>query len=69
MLISPAIADAPANHRIRIEPGELGQVIPSPKHFEPAAQLVTKEITCGSAVAGPDASKHIEPARTYLDAG
>jgi G6PDH family F420-dependent oxidoreductase len=50
-------------------PGELSQVLPSPKHFEQATQLVTRESTAGSVVAGPDIDKHVEQLRSYVDAG
>jgi G6PDH family F420-dependent oxidoreductase len=50
-------------------PGELGQVLPSPLHFEQASQLVTPEMIAEAAVCGPDAGRHVKRARTYLDAG
>jgi G6PDH family F420-dependent oxidoreductase len=50
-------------------PGELAQVLPSPKHFEQASQLVTKESTRTSAVCGPDIERHIEVFAPYRDAG
>jgi len=50
-------------------PGELAQVLPSPKHFEQASQLVTRESTASSVVAGPDVKAHVEQLRSYVDAG
>ena len=50
-------------------PGELAQVLPSPKHFEQASELVTKESTAESIVAGPDIDRHIEQMKSYVDAG
>ncbi len=50
-------------------PGELAQVLPSPRHFEQASQLVTEEMTRDSVVCGPDAEAHLGQARTYLRAG
>ncbi|HEX5087586.1 MAG TPA: TIGR03557 family F420-dependent LLM class oxidoreductase [Nocardioides sp.] len=50
-------------------PGELSQVLPSPKHFEQAAQLVTRESTAESIVAGNDLDAHVEQMRSYVDAG
>jgi len=50
-------------------PGELSQVLPSPKHFEQASQLVTKEQIKGSFVCGPDAGPQVEMVGTYADAG
>jgi G6PDH family F420-dependent oxidoreductase len=50
-------------------PGELSQVLPSPKHFEQASQLVTRESTAESIVAGNNVDKHVEQLRSYVDAG
>jgi G6PDH family F420-dependent oxidoreductase len=50
-------------------PGELAQVLPSPRHFEQASQLVTREMTRDSIVAGPDVQRHIESFQPYVDAG
>lgn len=50
-------------------PGELSQVLPSPQHFEQAAQLVTREMTAGSTAFGSDVAEHIENLQPALDAG
>jgi G6PDH family F420-dependent oxidoreductase len=50
-------------------PGELAQVLPSPRHFEQASELVTEEMTASSIAAGPDPEKHLEAVREYVDAG
>lgn len=50
-------------------PGELAQVLPSPYHFEQASQLVTKEATAESIVAGRDAEEHAQAVEEYADAG
>jgi G6PDH family F420-dependent oxidoreductase len=50
-------------------PGELSQVLPSPKHFEQASELVTTEMTRSSAPCGPDPDKHAEQLKKYEDAG
>jgi G6PDH family F420-dependent oxidoreductase len=50
-------------------PGELAQVLPSPQHFEQASQLVTRESTAESIVAGNDVDEHVEELKGYLDAG
>lgn len=50
-------------------PGELAQVLPSPRHFEQASELVTRESTADSVVAGPDVAEHVEQLRSYVDAG
>ena len=50
-------------------PGELAQVLPSPRHFEQASQLVTREATADSVVAGPKIEAHVQQLRSYVDAG
>ncbi|GAB1645583.1 TIGR03557 family F420-dependent LLM class oxidoreductase [Krasilnikovia sp. MM14-A1259] len=50
-------------------PGELAQVLPSPRHFEQAAQLVTPEMTRESLPCGPDPAPYAEQLKTYADAG
>ena len=50
-------------------PGELAQVLPTPKHFEQASELVTRESTADSIVAGPDVDRHVEMLQQYVDAG
>ncbi|GAB1692279.1 TIGR03557 family F420-dependent LLM class oxidoreductase [Krasilnikovia sp. M28-CT-15] len=50
-------------------PGELAQVLPSPRHFEQAATLVTPEMTRSALPCGPDPGKHAAQLKTYADAG
>jgi len=50
-------------------PGELAQILPSPRHFEQASQLVTKEMVGESMAAGPDPAAHLEAVKEYVDAG
>jgi G6PDH family F420-dependent oxidoreductase len=50
-------------------PGELGQVLPQPAHFEQAAQLVTEEQIAEQITCGPDPRRHIEFLQRYVDAG
>jgi G6PDH family F420-dependent oxidoreductase len=50
-------------------PGELAQVLPSPRHFEQASELVTREMTAESAPAGPDPEVHVEAMKKYVDVG
>ena len=50
-------------------PGELAQVLPSPRHFEQASELVTRESTAQSIAAGSDVDKHAAALREYVDAG
>ena len=49
-------------------PGDLSQVLPSPKHFEQAAQLVTPEMTRKAVACGPDPAKQAEQLRAYEEA-
>jgi G6PDH family F420-dependent oxidoreductase len=50
-------------------PGELSQLLPSPKHFEQASELVTEDMTRDATTTGPDPGKHVEAFRPYADAG
>lgn len=50
-------------------PGELAQVLPSPRHFEQAGQLVTPEQTKDSVVCGPDPERHQGALRPFVEAG
>jgi G6PDH family F420-dependent oxidoreductase len=50
-------------------PGELAQVLPSPKHFEQASEIVTPEMVGGSIACGPDLDEHVEQLMEYADAG
>jgi G6PDH family F420-dependent oxidoreductase len=50
-------------------PGELSQTLPTPKHFEQAAQLVTKEMSAKAAACGPDPAKQRNMLDKYEQAG
>jgi len=50
-------------------PGELSQVLPSPKHFEQASQLVTQDMVKESFVCGNDPSAHLEMIDKFAQAG
>ncbi|HEX8156538.1 MAG TPA: TIGR03557 family F420-dependent LLM class oxidoreductase [Solirubrobacteraceae bacterium] len=50
-------------------PGELAQVLPSPRHFEQAAQLVTEEHIGSSLPCGNDPDEHTAAIQAYVDAG
>ncbi len=50
-------------------PGELSQVLPSPKHFEQASELVTEDMTRESTVCGKAVDQHAEAFQPYVDAG
>jgi G6PDH family F420-dependent oxidoreductase len=50
-------------------PGELAQVLPSPRHFEQASALVTEDMTRQSVTCGPDPKRHLQVFEPYLAAG
>jgi G6PDH family F420-dependent oxidoreductase len=50
-------------------PGELSQVLPSPKHFEQASQLVTQDMVKEAFVCGNDPEAHLEMIDKYAQAG
>jgi G6PDH family F420-dependent oxidoreductase len=50
-------------------PGELAQILPTPKHFEQATELVTEEMIGESVPCGPDLDRHIASLQEYADAG
>ena len=49
--------------------GELSQELPTPAHFEQAAQLVTEDAVAKTVVCSPDPQRHIAQIRQYIDAG
>ena len=50
-------------------PGELSQVLPSPKHFEQASELVTEDMTREATTCGRDVDQHVEAFQPYAEAG
>ena len=50
-------------------PGELAQVLPTPKHFEQASTLVTEEQIAGAVPCGPDLDRYMEFIQEFADAG
>jgi G6PDH family F420-dependent oxidoreductase len=50
-------------------PGESGQELPNPVHFEQLAEIVTEEMIAERIVCGPDIDRHIEAIQAYVDAG
>ena len=50
-------------------PGELAQVLPSPKHFEQASGLGAVESTRESIAYGEDVERHVDAFRPYAEAG
>jgi len=50
-------------------PGELAQVLPTPRHFEQASQLVTEQQVADAIVCGDAVDQHVTAVREYVDAG
>ncbi|MFF1477546.1 LLM class F420-dependent oxidoreductase [Streptomyces sp. NPDC058301] len=50
-------------------PGELPQVLPTPRHFEQASELVTPERVGENVPCGDDVDAHVAAVREYADAG
>ncbi|MFF3638828.1 LLM class F420-dependent oxidoreductase [Streptomyces sp. NPDC002250] len=50
-------------------PGEMGQVLPSPRHFEQLAELVTEDMVREKSVCGDDVDEHVTALRAFGDAG
>jgi G6PDH family F420-dependent oxidoreductase len=50
-------------------PGELSQILPTPKHFEQASQLATEEKVAEAFVCGNDPEQHLEMIDKYAQAG
>ncbi len=69
----PDAAEAAATaHRIWPNdglPGELAQILPTPEHFEQAAELVTAEMLAQTLPCGPDLDAHVESLSEYAAAG
>ena len=49
--------------------GELGQELPTPKHFEQAARSVTEADVAEQVVCGNDPAEHLAQIRAFVDAG
>jgi G6PDH family F420-dependent oxidoreductase len=49
--------------------GELSQELPTPAHFEQAAQMVSEDAIAEEIVCGPDPERHIAAIQKYIDAG
>lgn len=50
-------------------PGELGQELPMPAHFEQASSAVTEDQVAESVTCGPDPEQHIAAIQKYVEAG
>jgi G6PDH family F420-dependent oxidoreductase len=50
-------------------PGELSQMLPTPRHFEQASELVDEQMVAESIACGPDLDRHADAIREYEHAG
>jgi G6PDH family F420-dependent oxidoreductase len=50
-------------------PGELAQILPTPRHFEQASALVTEEDLTAELPCGPDIQAHLDAIEAYREAG
>lgn len=50
-------------------PGELAQVLPQPRHFEQAPELVTTDMVADNVVCGDDVDAHLQQFKAFVDAG
>ncbi|MEV6673620.1 LLM class F420-dependent oxidoreductase [Streptomyces sp. NPDC051162] len=50
-------------------PGELPQLLPTPRHFEQASELVTPDQVAAAVVCGDGLDAHVEAVTAYADAG
>jgi G6PDH family F420-dependent oxidoreductase len=50
-------------------PGELAQTLSSPKHFEQASTLITKDAIRDSIAYGNDVDRHVDAFRPFVEAG
>ncbi|MEV5147890.1 LLM class F420-dependent oxidoreductase [Streptomyces sp. NPDC052727] len=50
-------------------PGEMGQVLPSPRHFEQLHELVTEDMVREKSVCGDDVDEHVSALKAFADAG
>jgi G6PDH family F420-dependent oxidoreductase len=50
-------------------PGEANQLLPSPRHFEQLAQLVSEEEATKQVPCGPSADDHLRSITQYVEAG
>ncbi|MEY2476623.1 MAG: hypothetical protein QOG87_1938 [Actinomycetota bacterium] len=49
--------------------GQLSQDLPTPAHFEQAAEMVDEDAVATKVVCGPDVGRHVEMIERYRDAG
>ena len=50
-------------------PGELGQLLPTPRHFEQASELVDEEMVAAQIACGPDLAAHHRLLERFATAG
>jgi len=50
-------------------PGELAQILPTPRHFEQASALISEEMVAEAVPCGPDLERHYEAIRRFEHAG
>ncbi|MEU4804562.1 TIGR03557 family F420-dependent LLM class oxidoreductase [Actinosynnema sp. NPDC023587] len=50
-------------------PGELAQVLPTPRHFEQASSLVTREMVADAVPTGPDPERYLDRVHSFVEAG
>jgi G6PDH family F420-dependent oxidoreductase len=50
-------------------PGQLGQELATPAHFEQVSQLVTEDMVAETFACGPDPERHVAAISEYLDTG
>ncbi|MEZ0362150.1 TIGR03557 family F420-dependent LLM class oxidoreductase [Mycobacterium sp. pUA109] len=50
-------------------PGELGQILPTPTHFDQASSLVPASAVEQAVPCGPDAKRYLDRIRDFTDAG
>jgi coenzyme F420-dependent glucose-6-phosphate dehydrogenase len=50
-------------------PGQLGQELPLPAHFEQATSVLDPEDVAEKVICGPDADRHVAAINEYVDAG
>ncbi|HET9456894.1 MAG TPA: TIGR03557 family F420-dependent LLM class oxidoreductase [Candidatus Limnocylindrales bacterium] len=50
-------------------PGEAGQELPNPAHFEQLAEIVTEDMVAEKVICGPDVDRYVEAIEEYVEAG
>ena len=50
-------------------PGQLGQELPLPMHFEQATSVLEPDDVAERVICGPDADRHVDAIKQYVEAG